>query len=1033
MLFADVSGSMDLAEQVDAEAWRRIMDRFFVVLSDGVHRYEGTVVQFTGDGVMALFGAPLAHEDHAVRAGHAALRLCRDISRLAGEVRREEGLNFSVRLGLNSGEVVVGAIGEDLRVDFTAIGHTVGLAKRMESLAEPGKIYVTEATASMVEGFFALRDLGPFDVKGVRDPVRVFELAGLGRARSRLDRARDRGFSRFVGRERELEVLEDALQRALAGDGQVVGVVGEPGVGKSRLCHEFVERCRARGISVFSAAGAAHARSVPFHVALEMVRGYFEIDDGTPAQAARERVAGRLLLLDPAFAPRLPEVFEFLGIADPDSVAPRMDPDARMRSLLAGTVELVEGHTAREPTVNLIEDMNWVDEGSRPFIDGLVNAVPGRRGLVVLNFRPEFTADWMQLPHYTALPLVPLGPEAVRELLGELLGTHPSLDGLPDEILARTGGNPFFVEELVRALEEDGTLAGPRGAHHLARSLGTLRAPPSVHDVLAARIDRLTAGDKSVLQAAAVAGREFSGEVVERATGCNPAALEPSLDRLVDGGFLFEGDTDGDYVFRHPLTQEVAYGSLLGDRRRSLLAAVALAVIEADGERLDERAALIAQHFESADQALDAARWYTRAAAWAGTRDPVRTVEHWQAVRRLVQDLPRNPETIGLAVAACVWTLQFSWRLGIDDEGVDAIYHEGRALARELGDDATLALITASWASVVGISREMKLALEATAEAHELVLRAGRPDAEVPILLFRSYAQFVGGEHDGALLATERGIELTEPQRGAAGGVVIADPHGWFHMMRGVVLGILGRISEARAETQRAIELCAASGDLETQGWAHMTHGMFSYFTGVNEGVDENVMRSVEIADGIGSVFSRIWARYNLGVAHVQHERWDDAEQTLRENLELIGTHGTARECEPWTLTLLSVALTGLGRFDEALDVGAQALELADERGVVNVLPTTRAAMAHALWELGEEERAREHMEAGLAEAEARGAVGQQAALLADWSILTLDDDVRSRAVALLSTFDAPGRLEAIDQAWEASRHSTSLRSFDRS
>ena len=1018
VLFADVSESMDLAEQVDAEEWRRIMDRFFVVLSDGVHRYEGTVVQFTGDGIMALFGAPIAHEDHAVRAGHAALRLCRDLSRLAAEVRREESLNFSVRLGLNSGEVVVGGIGEDLRVDFTAIGHTVGLAKRMESLAEPGKVYLTEHSARLVEGYFALRDLGPFDVKGVREPVRVFELAGPGRSRTRLDRARERGFSRFVGRERELGVLEQALERALAGDGGVVGVVGEPGVGKSRLCHEFVERCRARGIATFTAAGAAHARSVPFHVALEMLRGYFGIEDDMPAQAARERVAGRLLLLDPGFAPKLPEVFEFLGIEDPERPAPRMDPDARMRSLLSGAAELVEGHTAREPTVNLIEDMHWVDEGSRTFLDALIRAVGGRRALVVVNFRPELQADWMQLPEYTSLPLVPLGPEAVSELLEELLGTHPSLDGLPREILARTGGNPFFVEELVRALEEDGTLAGPRGAHRLARSLGALRAPPSVHDVLAARIDRLDAGNKAVLQAAAVAGREFSGDVVARATSREATELEPVLDGLVEGGFLFEGDADGEYVFRHPLTQEVAYGSLLAERRRRLHAAVARAVIDADAERLDERAALVAQHFEAADEALDAARWHARAAAWAGSRDPVHTAEHWEAVRRLVHELPRDAETIGLGLAACVWTLQFSWRLGIDDEGVDAVYHEGRELAEALGDDATLALITASWASVVGISRDMSLALSASAEAHELVLSADRPDAEVPILVFRVYALFVGADFDDALLAAGRGIELTERDRSLGAGVVVADPYGWFHMMRGFGLAVVGRIAEARAAITRSVELCAASGDLESQGWAHMNHGMMAYFSGDKDGLDENVMRSVEIADSIGSLFSRIWARYNLGLAHVMHERWEDAVETLRENLVLIRTYRTARECEPWTLAILSWALTATGSHEEGLEAGQEALELAEERGVKNVLPTAYNSLARACWASGEDARAAEHMAAGVAEAVARGAYGQEGALLADWAEATLDEDLRERATARLAANGATGRLEALAQAW---------------
>ncbi|MGN6556501.1 MAG: adenylate/guanylate cyclase domain-containing protein, partial [Solirubrobacterales bacterium] len=321
VLFADVSGSMDLAEQEDPEEWRKIMQRFFSLLAETVTRFEGTVDKFTGDGIMAIFGAPVAHEDHARRACYAALQMLDDVAEYAGELRRAKGLNFSTRIGINSGEVVAGAIGGG-DGSYTAIGHTVGLAQRMEALAEPGKAYLTEHTAELARGYLDLRDLGEFEIKGASRPVEVFELEGVGAARSRLDLARERGFSRFVGREREMERLQEALHRASDGEASAIGIVAEAGIGKSRLYHEFVQRCRGEGTEVFEAQGQAHGKSIPFMPILQMLRAFFGIGDGDPEQLAREKIAGRALLLDASFAEDLPLIFDFLGVPDPDRPVP---------------------------------------------------------------------------------------------------------------------------------------------------------------------------------------------------------------------------------------------------------------------------------------------------------------------------------------------------------------------------------------------------------------------------------------------------------------------------------------------------------------------------------------------------------------------------------------------------------------------------------------------------------------------------------------------------------------------------------------
>jgi len=321
------------------------MERFAALLAEGVHRFEGTVTQFTGDGIMALFGAPIAHEDHAQRACYAALHLRDELRRYADELRVRQGLSFSIRMGLNSGEVVVGKIGDDLRMDYTAMGHAVGLAQRMEQLAAPERAYLTEHTAKLIAGYFGLRDLGPSQVKGVREPLRIYELEGAGTLRTRLDVSRARGFSRLVGRADEMAALELALKQAVDGRGQVVGIVGEPGVGKSRLCFEFTERCCDRGVPVYEAHCPAHGKTLPFLPMLQLLRSYFGITDGDSDDAARKKIAGTLVLVEPAFQELLPLVFDFLGVPDPERPAPRIDPEARQRQLFGFVHRLLQNRS----------------------------------------------------------------------------------------------------------------------------------------------------------------------------------------------------------------------------------------------------------------------------------------------------------------------------------------------------------------------------------------------------------------------------------------------------------------------------------------------------------------------------------------------------------------------------------------------------------------------------------------------------------------------------------------------------------------
>ena len=609
VLFADVVHSMELAEGVDAEEWHRVLDRFFQILAAGIHRFEGTINQFTGDGVMALFGAPIAHEDHARRACHAALDLIGALGDYASTLATR-GLAFAVRIGLNSGEVVLGRIGDDLRMEYTALGHTVGLAARVEQMAAPGSVYVTEHTAHLVEGFFTLHDRGTPPMKGVSAPVRIYELVGPGALRTRLDVSRRRGFSRLVGRESELAKLWRLLEDALAANGQVVGVVGDAGVGKSRVCFEFVERCRAQGIAVHEAHCPAHGATVPLLPIRELVRSCLGLagDDTDSGRDVCDRLAA--LGSSPTDASL---VLDLLGLPGDGAPASAADRAARLAALVAGLVRTL---AAEQPLVLLLDDIHWIDGASEAVLREIAMAASGMRMLVVTNFRGGYDATWMEEAHCGRLPLTPLGPDASQALLAELLGADVSVAGLLEVIRERTGGNPFFIEEVVRALAASGTLAGRPGAYRLAAPVETLAIPATVQSLLGARIDRLGTDAKDVLQVASVIGKQFDEPLLRAVVTCGDRALAAALGILEEAELVHvvPGHAGSRYAFRHPLTQEVAYHGQLNDRRASLHATVATALERLMADRLGEHAALIAHHWQAAGMRYEAARWTQRAA-----------------------------------------------------------------------------------------------------------------------------------------------------------------------------------------------------------------------------------------------------------------------------------------------------------------------------------------------------------------------------------------------------------------------------------
>jgi len=598
VLFAGLKGSMELLADRDPEEARQLLDPALQVMMDAVHRYEGTVNQVMGDGIMALFGAPIAHEDHAVRACYAALAMQSAMHRYAEEVRRTQGLLVQMRVGLHSGEVVVRAIGNDLHMDYSAVGQTTHLAARMEQLAAPGSSLLTAATLRLVEGLVRVQGLGPVPVKGLAEPVEVFELVGVTALRRRLQAAVARGLSPFVGRQPELEALQQALARARAGQGQVVALIGEPGVGKSRLVYEFLQSHHTQGWLRLESSSVSYGTATAYLPVCDLLKAYCHIEDRDALRTVQAKVTGQILTLDEALQDTVPAVLALFEALPAESPFLSLDPLQRRRRTLEALKRVLLRESQEQPLLLVFEDLHWIDSETQAVLNMLVESLPTARVLLLVNYRPEYQHGWGSKTYYTQLRLDPLPEASADVLLQALLGDDAGLVPLTQRLITRTQGNPFFLEESVRALVETGVLVGDRGAYRLGQPLDTLQVPATVQALLAARLDRLPPEDKRLLQTAAVIGTEVPWPLLQAIADTPDEALYRSLAHLQAAEFLYETSLfpERAYTFKHALTHEVAYGSLLHEWRRAMHARIVEALEALAGDRRDDQVERLAHH-----------------------------------------------------------------------------------------------------------------------------------------------------------------------------------------------------------------------------------------------------------------------------------------------------------------------------------------------------------------------------------------------------------------------------------------------------
>jgi class 3 adenylate cyclase/tetratricopeptide (TPR) repeat protein len=927
VLFADIRNSTGLIDSLgDPELGMRRLQPILDLMNEAVVRYDGVVNKSQGDGVMALFGAPQPHEDHAVRGCLAALAMQDGVTRFGD-------LDLQIRVGVHTGEVVVQAIEHGIYQTYDAAGANVHLANRLEQLADAGSILISKETYTAAKQFVEVEPVGLQTIRGLAAPVEIFKLRGLKHAPSSGVFRSGRRLSPLTGRNDQFSALANELENTMKGDSRVVGVVGDAGIGKSRLCFEFAENCRGKGIRVFEARVLAHGRATPFQPVLELLRDYFGLRVQEAADVSRRRVLDRLAAL--SVSEQLsPVLLEFLGFADPLRAAIKLDPKTRKTLLLDFFRTLPRSGPRNASTVVIIEDLHWIDAASEEFIEALADAVVGTTTLLVVNFRPGFAAPLMQRSHYRQINMPPLPAAQAAILLQDHFGNDPSLALLSRNIIERAQGNPFFLEELVNALVERGDFEGEKGAYRLKGGLDTIPLPPTVQAVIAARIDRLEENAKKVLEIASVVGREISISILDFVTGLSPTELSEAAQHLRQAELLYDVPPFEQRLlaFRHPLIQEVAYRSLLYERRRELHSSVAQAIENVFKDHAEERASLLAYHLEQAGENLKAAQQNMRAAIWVGANDPSQALRSWKKVRKLLLDQPPSQLINYLKMAACGQIVNFGWREGISAEDALVFFEEAKQLALALGDMRANALIHAAYGRILANGGSADEYVEKVREAKAIADQGNDLSVQITLKAILCHALRVSGHMSEALQmnieATDRASEIVKFDRQTLG----FDIDVWLTAMRGQTLVMLNRGDEARSFLDRILQLESGHVDALHHVIPSLAYVDLAWAEGNIGLAQEHADRAFSLAIKSGNPYLRVYAQACRGLSNIVAGRLTSAIEDLSDALSFARSRKAGLENEPRILADLANAYRLNGDSATALTTVDEAIKVATER-----------------------------------------------------------------------------------------------------
>jgi class 3 adenylate cyclase len=864
VLFADVVHSMDIASAVGTERLREIMADVADRASAVVQRYGGTVDKFTGDGIMAVFGAPVALEDHAIRACLAALGIQEETKRLAIDVQAHDRVDLQVRVGLNSGQVIAGEIGSR-SLGYTTIGEQVGMAQRMESVAPPGGVMLSASTARLVEGAATLGESELVQIKGADAPLPAHRLLAMGEGH----RTGGRAESNLVGRRWEMSAVDGLLDRAIDGHGAVVGVVGSPGIGKSRLVREVSALATARGVEVFSTFCESHATDVPFRVVARLLRAVGRIS-GLGDQSARARLRAVMPDTDPEDMLLLDDL---VGIADPNVELPRIDPDARRRRLI-NAAQLAR----KAPAVYVVEDTHWIDEVSESMLADLVTVIPQTRSLVLITYRPEYRGALSRVPGAQSIALAPLTDPETATLVAELLGPDPSVGELGQMIAERAAGNPFFAEEMVRELAERGVLRGQRGTYMSTADVAEVGVPATLQATIAARLDRLDPKAKRTLSAAAVIGSRF-GLALLKTLGIEPILEDLVAAELIDQVRFTRAP---EYVFHHPLIRTVAYESQLKSDRAELHRRVAAAIESRHPAAAEENAALIAEHLEAAGDLHAAYGWHMRAATWATNRDIAAARLSWERAQKIADALPaEDPNQAAMRIAPRTMLCGTTPR--VHDHAASDRFEELRQLCTAAGDKASLAIAMAGLMMDHAHQGRVREASQLASEAWALIESVSDATLTVGLANMVIYVKSESAEWCDVLRWSQRAIDLADGDP-SKGNFIFGSPLAFAFTTRGMARYCLGRPGW-RDDLRHGVAMARSA---DPMSYATVVGSV--YWSGLPSGVlrpDDSVVREIEdalrMAERSGDDVALALARLTLGFALVH--RQTDAERDRGQEL----------------------------------------------------------------------------------------------------------------------------------------------------
>ena len=940
VLFADIRGSTELIDGLDPEQALARLDPGLKIMMDAVHRYEGVVSRVQGDGIMALFGAPIAHEDHAVRACLAAHAMLEGI---AGP----EGNSLRIRVGMNSGEVVVRSVGNDLSLEYDAVGITVHLAARMEQIAAPGTACLSASTLKLAQGFVEARSLGMQEVKGLAEPVEAFELAGItGRARWDV-RAAAHGLTRFVGRETELAILSDALKRTLAGRGQIVAIVGEPGVGKSRLVHEFLNAQWATDCTVLRVGAVPHDRHTPFLLIAELLRAWLGVADRDRQSEIGRKLSRALTELEGQLPAALTPLKALLDLPPEDAEWERLDPPLRRQRMREAVRLLLLTAAASKPLVLVVEDLHWIDEESEAVLNAVTGGIGAARLLLLATFRPEYRHDWARHGYFSLVRANPLEDKAADELLQFMLGDGKELEALRRRLVARCEGTPFFLEEMVRALSETGVLVEAR----LTRSLDEIDIPHSVQAVLAARIDRLSAENRGLLQIASVIGKNVPLSLLLAVGGLPAGQLHERLAELSAAEFLYEVNlaSGTEFTFKHALTHEVAYESMLLSRRRDLHAGVFRAIETTYPDRLDELTERLADHALTGALWPQAVDYGFKAGGRANQRSAHNeAIVHFRRALEALAQLPLERSNTERAI-----DIRLGLRVALAAAGkhleILACLEEAEALAKSIDSKHRLALINISKCTILSVLGPLDAAIDAGELGCKISDELDDPASALSASYALGQAYWYRGdlEHAAEILlpsATRVSSGVRHRNAGTTGSATVlcvgclANTYSFLGRFEQAFAASAAALAAA-AETKRPYDLSYAR---IARGLAYLTKGEFApAIEDFEEGL--RICRTGEI-----HLLVPATARY-LARAYAYVSRTDEALPLIEEALRLSNAQKLG-SLQAWCESSFAFAHLAAGSWREAEKAASLALEHARRHGYrpVEVLALRTLALALA-------------------------------------------------------------------------------------